>query len=88
MFEVEKFKIIDESFQINYSYINRDAEMNSRRRDICNVDVHRASYINHLRSKTHLANEKQNEINIPDWLFKEPIERKENYNPKPIKQIA
>ena len=25
--------------------------MNSRRCDICNVDVHRASYIKHLRSK-------------------------------------
>ena len=25
--------------------------MNSRKCDVCNVDVHRASYIKHLRSK-------------------------------------
>ena len=33
--------------------------MNSRKRDICNVDVHRASYAKHLRSKKHLENEKK-----------------------------
>ena len=26
--------------------------MNSRKCDICNVDVHRASYVKHLRKKT------------------------------------
>ena len=27
--------------------------MNSRRCDVCNIDVHRASYAKHLRSKKH-----------------------------------
>ena len=45
--------------------------MNSRK---CKIDVHRASYVKHLRSKKHLENEKQNEMIIPEWLFKEPIE--------------
>ena len=51
---------------------------NSRRCEICNVDVHRASMQKHLRSEKHLENEKQNEMKIPDWLFKEeqaPIEK-------------
>ena len=30
---------------------------NSRRCDICNIDVHRASYVKHLRCKKHLENE-------------------------------
>ena len=30
--------------------------MNSRKCEICNVDVHRASYIKHLRSKKHTEN--------------------------------
>ena len=50
--------------------------MNSRRCEICNVDVHRASYAKHLRSQIHLENIKQNEMIIPDWFFKEPIENK------------
>ena len=64
--------------------------MNSRRCDICNVDVHRASYWKHLRSKKHLENMKQNEMIIPDWLFQEPVENKINkiYNPKSLKQLA
>ena len=64
--------------------------MNSRRCDICNVDVHRASYIKHLRSKKHLENIKQNEMIIPDWLFKEAVENKikKIYNPKSLKQLA
>ena len=41
--------------------------MNIRKCDICNVDVHRASYVNHLRSRNHLENIKQNEIIIPEW---------------------
>ena len=51
---------------------------NSRRCDICNIDVHRASYGKHLRSKKHLKIT-QNEIIIPEWLFKEeqtPIKKK------------
>ena len=64
--------------------------MNSRKCEICNVDVHRASYAKHLRSKTHLENIKQNEMIIPEWLFREPVENKVNkiYNPKSLKQLA
>ena len=40
--------------------------MNSRRCEVCNGDVHRASYIKHLRSKKHLKNMKQNEMIIPE----------------------
>ena len=64
--------------------------MNSRRCDICDVDVHRASNNKHLRSKKHVDNIKQDEMIIPEWLFKEPIENKieKIYNPKPLKQLA
>ena len=57
--------------------------MNSRKCDVCNVDVHRASYIKHLRSKKHIENLKRNEMIIPEWLFQEPVESKINkiYNP-------
>ena len=66
---------------------------NSRTCEICNVNVHRASFVKHLRSKKHLENIKQNEIIIPEWLFKEertPIKKKiqEVYNPKTLKQLA
>ena len=40
--------------------------MNSRKCEICNIDVHRAYYAKHLRSKTHLENKKQNEMIIPE----------------------
>ena len=64
--------------------------MSSRRCDFCNVDVHRASYTKHLRSKKHIENMKQNEMIIPEWLFQEPVENKINkmYNPKSLKQLA
>ena len=64
--------------------------MNSRRCEICNVDVHRASYMKHLRSNKHLENIKQNDMIIPEWLFQEPVENKINklYNPKPLRQLA
>ena len=64
--------------------------MNSRKCEICNVDVQRASYVKHLRSKKHLENMKQNEMITPEWLFKEPIENKINriYNHKSLKQLA
>ena len=32
--------------------------MNSRKCDICNVHVHRASYVKHLRSKKHFSKKK------------------------------
>ena len=50
--------------------------MNSRKCEICNVDVHRASFVKHNKSKKHLENEKQNEMIIPELLFREPIENK------------
>ena len=64
--------------------------MNSRRCEICNVDVHRASYVKHLRSKKHLENIKQNDRITPEWLFQEPVENKikKIYNPKSLKQLA
>ena len=64
--------------------------MNSRKCDVCNIDVHRASYQEHLRSKRHLEKMNQNEIILPDWLFQESIENKiKKLNiPKSFKQIA
>ena len=50
--------------------------MNSGNCEICNIDVHRASYVKHLRRKKHIENEKQNEMIIPEWLFQEPIVKK------------
>ena len=52
---------------------------NSRTCEVCNVNVHRASFVKHLRSKKHLENIKQNEIIIPEWFFEEeqsPIKKK------------
>ena len=64
--------------------------MNNRKCEVCNVDVHRASYAKHLRSKKHLESEKLSEMLLPEWLFQEPIESKINkiYNPKSIKRTA
>ena len=65
--------------------------MTSRRCDICTVDVHRASYKKHMRSKKHLANMEQKEMIIPEWLFREPIEnkiKKNIYNPISLKKLA
>ena len=48
--------------------------------EICNVIVHRASFIKHLRSRKHIENIEQNELIIPDWFFKEkrsPIKKKD-----------
>ena len=64
--------------------------MNSRKCELCNVDVHRASYMKHLRSKKHLENTKQNHMIIPEWLFQKLVENKikKIYNPKSLKQLA
>ena len=64
--------------------------MNSRSCDICDVDVHRASYNKHLRSKKHIEKIKHNEMIIPEWLFRQPIENKTKkiYNPIPLKKIS
>ena len=66
---------------------------NSRTCDVCNVNVHRASFAKHLRSKKHLENVIQNEMIIPEWLFREektPIKKKiqKVCNPKTLKQLA
>ena len=64
--------------------------MNSRRCDICDIDVHRASFAKHNRSKKHIENIKKEEMIIPEWLFKEPIENriKKIYNPVSLKKLA
>ena len=64
--------------------------MNSRKCDFCNVDVHRASYAKHLRSKNHSENIKRNEMIIPEWLVEESFEDKfkKIYNLKSLKQLA
>ena len=64
--------------------------MNSRKCEVCNVDVQTASFMKHLRSKKHIEKTKQNEVIIPEWLFQEPIENKINkiYNPNSLKQLA
>ena len=66
---------------------------NSRTCDICNVNVHRASFAKYLRSKKYLENVEKNEMIIPDWFFKEektPVKKKiqKVYNPKTLIQIA
>ena len=50
--------------------------MNSRKCDVCDIDVHRASYIKHLRSEKHIENMKKNEMIILEWLFQETVENK------------
>ena len=60
---------------------------NSRTCEVCNVNVHRASFVKHLRIKKHLENIEQNEMIIPEWLIKQeqtPIKKKiqKVYNPK------
>ena len=47
--------------------------MNSRKCDVCNLSVHRASYARHLRSKSHMEIIKQKEMIILEWLFHEPV---------------
>ena len=61
--------------------------------NVCNVNIHRASFAKHLRSKKHLENVDQNEMILPEWFFKEensPIKKKirKVYNPKTLKQVA
>ena len=50
--------------------------MNSRKCEVCEIDVHRASFVKHLRIKKHLENIKQNEMIIAESLFRELIEIK------------
>ena len=53
---------------------------NSLRCDLCNIDVHRASYGKHLIRKKQLEKIRQNEIIIPEWLFKEEQTRMKKKN--------
>ena len=63
---------------------------NSRRCDICDVDIHRERFAKHLRNQKHLKDIKQDDMIIPDWLFQEPVEKKPRKicNPDQFKQIA
>ena len=72
------------------SYIKRDAKMNSRKCEVCNINVHRASYVKLLRSGKHLENEKQLKMIIPEWLFQQPNENKIRniYKPKSLNLIV
>ena len=49
--------------------------MNRRKCDVCDVDVHRASYSKNLRIKKHLEKQKRSELIFPEWLFKEPLDK-------------
>ena len=66
---------------------------NSRTCENCNVIVRRASMQKRLRSKKHLESIEQNEIIIPEWLFKQEQThnmkklQKVNY-PETLKQLA
>ena len=65
----------------------------SRTCEVCNVNIHRASFAKHLRSKKHLENIEQIEMILPEWFFKEdktPIKKKiqKVYNPKTLIQLA
>ena len=42
---------------------------NSRTCEVCNVNIHRASFAKLLRSKKHFENIEQNEMIIPEWFF-------------------
>ena len=54
--------------------------MNSRKCDVCNIYVQRASYAKHLRNKKHSEKDELNEMILPEWLFHESIEKKlKNY---------
>ena len=45
--------------------------LKSRRCELFDINIHRASYAKHLRSKKHLESIGQVEIIIPERLFKE-----------------
>ena len=64
--------------------------MNSRKCETCNVVVHRASNVKHLKSKKNLENMKQNEMIIPEWLFQQSVVNRINkiYTPEPLRQTA
>ena len=42
---------------------------NSRTCEVCNVNIHGASFVKHLRSKKHIEKIEQNDMIIPEWFF-------------------
>ena len=50
--------------------------MNSRKCEVCNIDVQRASFVKHMRNKKHLENTIQNEMFIPDVCLKNLLKMK------------
>ena len=59
--------------------IIKETNKNTRRCKDCNVEVHRASYAKHITRKKCTENEKNFDLNIPEWLFQETIENKKKY---------
>ena len=45
----------------------------SRKCDICSIDVYR--FVKHFTSKKHFEKIKQEDMNIPEWLIGEHIEK-------------
>ena len=71
-----KYSISDKSLQA-FSPIQIETKKGKKSRecDICDVDVHLASFAKHLRkSKKQLENIKRGDLIIPNWLFEEPVE--------------
>ena len=63
--------------------------MISRKCEICDIDVRRASYLKHLRSKEHLKNDKPNEMIFQSGYLKKLLKiNKYIYNSKSLRQIA
>ena len=56
---------------------------NSRICEICNVNVHRASYAKHLRSRKHL----ENEIILPGRICKEDEQEEQTSIQKQTKKV-
>ena len=72
--------LLKSSSHFNKLILNKKSTTeNSRKSDICNTYIHRASYAKHLRNKRLLENKRQHDLIIPKWLFKEeqtPIRKK------------
>ena len=76
MIKVGKIEIIDKSSKIFLSYVDRDAK-----KIAANVMFVILLFVQHLMQNTwevkkHLENEQLKEMNIPESLFQEPIEKK------------
>ena len=86
---MENYEISDKSFEAFFLYKERRKLENSHRCDIRKIDVHRASFAKHLRSKKHSDIIKQDEMIIPEWLCQQPIgnEPGNEYNSKTLKQL-